>query len=347
MNARDSSVAYFAVKSIGLSKVNGSKPCTLLEAARHNLREIQAETGANSHIDPRRARLNQIMAGPSAAADVKSLAMALMAADGVDVARLRRDYSQAIEVVFSLPPDSAIEPSCYFARALDWLNAMLPLPVLSAVVHQDESSVHMHVLLLPLMNGKYVGSSPIGREALKRLREGFFAKVAGPAGLQRQGAKLRGAAKQWAVAAVMRECERRGLPEKNGQLWAVFAAALESSPLDALKALDIDLQSIRPGCETLLPVLTEKAIGIEGSPIGFDAQARENQSLTCVGFACQTVSRPIKSDRLSIAREAQQRAFDRQGKGRPAPMSRRSVVVGDDGWTRDRDTDVHDLSGWE
>ena len=46
------SIAHFAVKSIGLSRVNGRKPCTLLEAARHNLREIQAEQGATGHIDP-------------------------------------------------------------------------------------------------------------------------------------------------------------------------------------------------------------------------------------------------------------------------------------------------------
>lgn len=40
------SAYHFAVKTIGLSRCNGRKPCALLEAARHNLREIQAERGA-------------------------------------------------------------------------------------------------------------------------------------------------------------------------------------------------------------------------------------------------------------------------------------------------------------
>lgn len=341
------SVSHFAVKSIGLSRVNGRKPCTLLEAARHNLREIQAEQGAAGHIDPRRSRLNLVMAGPPTAAAVQALAFDLMTAAGVVVAKLRRDHSQAIEAVFSLPSGSAIEPGRYFAGALDWLKEALPLPVLSAVVHYDESAVHLHVLLLPLMNGKHVGSSPIERAPLKRLREGFFSQVAGPAGLQRQAAKLRGTVKQWAVTAVMRECERQGFPEKNGRLWSVFAAAIERNPLTALKALGIDLESIRPGCSALPRVPSVKPIGIEDNPVGIDAQAQGGASLPCVGFAGQAAARPTKGDRLSVAREAQQRAVERQRKSRAAPMLGPSVVVGDDGWTRERDHDAQDLQAWE
>ena len=50
----DGSVLYFAVKSIGLSTVGGRKPCDLITAARHNLREIQAELGAVGRIDASR-----------------------------------------------------------------------------------------------------------------------------------------------------------------------------------------------------------------------------------------------------------------------------------------------------
>lgn len=347
MAAVAESLSHFAVKSIGLSRVNGRKPCTLLEAARHNLREIQAEQGATGHIDPRRSRLNQVMAGPSTAADVQALAMALMVDAGVVVAGLRRDYSQAIEVLFSLPSDSAIEPGHYFAAALDWLKAAMPLPVLSAVVHHDEAAVHLHVLLLPLMNGKHVGSSPIERAPLKRLREEFFSKVAGPAGLQRQAAKLRGTVKQWAVVAVMRECERQGLPAKNGRLWSVFAAAIERNPLTALNALGIDLESIRPGCNALPRVPAAKPIGIEDNPIGIEVQVQCGASLSCVGIAGQAAARPTKGERLSVAREAQQCAIERQRKSRVAPTLGRSVSVGEDGWTRERDPDAHDLSALE
>lgn len=188
------SVAHFAVKSIGLSRVNGRKPCTLLEAARHNLREIQAEQGAAGHIDPKRTACNVLLAGPDTAAQVQGLANGLLAA--LDTSRLKRDHCQAIEAVFSLPTVSSIEAVEYFAQCLQWLQVALPLPVLSAVIHHDEAAKHLHALLLPVKGGRHVGGAPIARPELKRLRESFFAKVGGPAGLKRESAKVRGMVKQ-------------------------------------------------------------------------------------------------------------------------------------------------------
>lgn len=340
------SVSHFAVKSIGLSRVNGRKPCTLLEAARHNLREIQAEQGATGHIDPRRSRLNLVMAGPSTAADVQALAMGLMAADGVDVVRLRRDYSQAIEVVCSLAPGSSIEPGRYFAEVLDWLKAALPLPVLSAVVHHDESSVHMHVLLLPLMNGKHVGSSPIERAALKRLREGFFAQVAGPAGLERQAARLYGTVKKWAIEAVMRECQRQEIPEKCGRLWPVFIAAIKRNPLEALKALDISVDSIRPSCDALPDVPIDNPIGIEDNPIGIDAEVLRSQSLSCVGVAIQEEIKEGEDCYRAIIHASQDTAVNdgsTSQERRDSPFLR--VDEGD--VTRVRDEFAQDVGVWD
>ena len=278
-------VAHFAVKSIGLSRVHGRKPCTLLEAARHNLREIQAEQGATGRIDPRRTHSNTVLHGPRAAAEVQTQAVALLAAANINADKLRRDHCQAIEAVFSLPPYAAIpNPAVYFAHCLQWLAADLRLPVLSAVVHRDESAFHLHVLLLPLEEGVHVGSAPIGREALKRLRANFFAKVAGPAGLKRMGAKMQGAFKQWAVAAVLCRCEALGLPEANGPLWPVLVAAIQRDPTAAAQALAIDQKSIAPA--TAQP--QAYPIGIEANPIGIEKEGQKCQSLSCVGFAAKT-----------------------------------------------------------
>ena len=201
-------VAYFAAKTIGMSKVNGRKPCDLLTAARHNLREIQAEMGSVGRIDPGRSATNAILAGPSDAAQVQALAVSLMAAAGLNPAAMRRDHVQALEFVFSLPPSSGVDPAAYFARCLAWLAQALPLPVLSAVSHADEVAPHLHVLLLPLADGIYAGGKPVERPKLLRLRESFFNVVAGPTGLQRESAKLRGEPKRWAVAAVLARCGR-------------------------------------------------------------------------------------------------------------------------------------------
>ena len=158
----DETVLFFAVKSISLSRVNErKKPCTLLQALKHNLREIQAELGAVGRINPMRSVNNILLAGPASAAEVQAQADALLAGAGIDTRKLRRDRCQAIEALFSLPPDAAVvDHEAYFARCLEWVAGALRLPVLSAVLHLDEQAPHLHVLLLPVKDGFFVGRKP-------------------------------------------------------------------------------------------------------------------------------------------------------------------------------------------
>ena len=283
-------VGYFAVKSIGMSKVNERKPCSLLNAARHNLREIQAEHGAVGRIDVARMHHNIVLHGPAVAADVQAHAVALLGAAGIDPDKMRRDHCQAIEAVFSLPRVSPVhDPDAYFARCLVWLAGALPLPMISAVVHRDESELHMHVLLLPLVKGVHVGRKPIhDRMAVSGLSESFFVKVAGPAGLKRSGAKLYGMAKKRAISAVLCRCEAQGLPAANGALWAVLEAAIHRDPLPALLALGMDVNNL-PTMECP-PVLdaAQNPIGIEQNTIVIEQNAiaiEKHRTLSCVVFA--------------------------------------------------------------
>ena len=190
-----------------LSKVNGRKPYDLLTAARHNTRQIQAELGSVGRINPVRSANNIVMYGPASAAEVQSQADALLAGAGIDTRKLRRNHCQAIEAVFSLPPDAAVtDPIAYFACCLEWVAGAMRLPMLNAVLHLHEQAPRLHVLLLPVKGRAYVGSAPTDRIELKQLRDGFFALVTGPAGLQRQSAKVRGKVREWAVAAVLHRC---------------------------------------------------------------------------------------------------------------------------------------------
>jgi hypothetical protein len=365
------SIAHFAVKSIGLSHVNGRKPCTLLEAARHNLREIQAEQGATGRIDPTRTHDNIVLHGPSTAAEVCAQAESLQAAAGIVRSSLRCDHCQAIEAVFSLPQLAAIlDPTEYFAKCLAWLADALALPVLSAVVHCDESAMHLHVLLLPVKDGAHVGSAPIAQAALRRLRERFFVKVAGPAGLKHAGAKLRGMAKQWAIAAVLRRCEVLGLPAPNGPLWPCVVACIERDPTAAMLALGIDANTIRPSDKPPHSEPPPSPIGIESNPIGFQKEGEKHRTLSCVGFAHSPPSnKPLPAvtslgklwdtvgrrsqwtaphqDRLRVARAAQQQAIARHSHNLPKQIPAPAVRIGDDGLTRERDEYSHDLSAWD
>jgi len=377
------SVMHIAIKTIGLSRCGGRKPCSLLNAAKHNLREIQAGRCAAGHIDAKRMTDNVTIEGPATAAEVQVMADKLLA--GACIVGLRRDHVQAIEVVFSLPPGAPVEPLAYFTRCLEWLHSALPLPVLLATAHRDEAAPHLHVLLLPVRDGKHIGGEPYKLASLKPLRESFFREVAGPAGLKRDGAKVRGNVKQWAIEAVLRECDAMGMPAANGPLWPVLVAAIKRDPTEAMQLLGIDMNSIRPKVDASPEPAPTNPYGLSANPYGLLKPSQEKQSPSCVGLCSQTTftqatkaasatpddhaaTQPkaietleelwmkvgcqsnwmthTKAERMRRARDAQQRAIDRHRSKPAAPAPAGAVHVDHDGLIRERDEFSHDTTAW-
>lgn len=144
----------------------------VLTAARHNLREIQAELGADSHIDATRICRNLRLAGPPTAAEVAALAKNTM--QDAEVPKLRKDAVQAVEVMVTLPVGVAVDIAAFFADTLAWVQSFFDVPVLSAIVHLDEAAPHVHVLLLPLRNGRMQGSDLVGGTGRLRAMQGSF-----------------------------------------------------------------------------------------------------------------------------------------------------------------------------
>lgn len=348
-------IAYLGVKSIGLSRLGGRKPCTLPDAARHNLREIQAERGANSHIDAMRMGENVVLAGARTADGVKQQADSLLADAGVG--KLRTDHCQAIELVFSLPDSTEVDAVPYFERCLKWASTALMLPVLSAVVHFDEGARHCHVLMLPLKAGAHIGSKPIVKENLGRLRTSFFDKVAGPAGLARPMAKLFGPMRERVADAVVARCQERGLPEASGALWPLFEAMLRREPLTPCNLLGMTPERFM-----------RNTIGFDDSetePYRHSKTGQKDRTLSCVGFAHQEysqqatkgtqtpaatlaelwervgcnvqVKRAKQAERRDVAAAAVAAAISRQTvRNDRKPQAVPMVVVRDDGRTVDR-----------
>lgn len=163
----------YEVKSIGMSTRNGRKPQTLLVAARHNLREIQAENGADhGKIDSSRTHLNEVLLGPATAKGVVDTADQIFVDAGVDPAKLRRDFNQASEHVFSLR--SGQEEGYFFKVIAERAKLIFgPEKVLSFVIHRDQAQPHAHMLVSPVSNGRYMGSKLHSHEPLKKLKEAF------------------------------------------------------------------------------------------------------------------------------------------------------------------------------
>lgn len=270
---------YFRTHSIGMSKLREGGPVSLLTAARHNLREIQAELGADGHIDATLMYLNETWVGPGTAVKVVELSDQIMNEAGLNAAAMRKNRCQAIEIVFSLPTRTMLDTASYFAECLKWSQMVFALPVLSAVLHRDEGAPHLHVLLLPVLGGKQIGSKPINRTGLHRLRESFFRNVAAPAGLCRSQAKVKGSVKKLAVNAVLQTCERRNYPNLLSEMWPFVKEAIQRDPTEAMLALKIDLNRFRQSEQT-----SNDAIEIASDPKGFQADIPTSNPYPCVGF---------------------------------------------------------------
>lgn len=150
--------------------------------ARHALREDQV-----SNADPDRAGGNARLVGAGTAAEVMERIRAVMPA------KRRKDAVEVIELLVSASPEAMRNrdrqaQDAYFKDALRWIAARFGggRNVHLAVVHRDETTPHMQVLLTPLVDGKLQGNKLIGGPGgLRSMQSEFAAKVGQPHGLVR------------------------------------------------------------------------------------------------------------------------------------------------------------------
>ena len=311
-------------------------------AARHNKREIQAEMGATGSIDPTRSCLNEILVGPSAAADVGKLAKDLMTAAGV--VKLRKDAVMALEFVFSLPPGHALDDRAYFTACATWAGATLggAQNVLSVDSHRDEAAPHCHVLLLPLINGRMDGSNLVGgKQKLMALQKDFYLKVAALYGLSKAPARLSGTAKQAAAMAVLQKLREASDSALQSAAWVVIREAVERDPAPFLMALGIELATLKKPGRTMAQIFTSKGKGWAkepSNPIGFTPPEKE-QTLCSVGF---TPKPPLSaaSPRPTPPASPPPARPPRPAPKAPAPERRCSADGGELETVRVRDSDL-------
>jgi hypothetical protein len=271
-------------------------------AARHNHREILAELGAGSaeRINPARVRFNRVLRGPG---------RALLDAAGVK--SIRKDAVRALEIIFSLPFDSSIDHDRFFNESIQWAGQYFSVPVISAIFHNDEAAPHCHVLLLPLVDGRMVGSDLMGgRAKLLAMQADYHAQVGQRHGLTRQAAQKR------ASAATRKQALDRAfevLQANSGLSEAVLLALLAphaDDPVPLLLALGLAMPAPTPVKSDFVKMMTkpcklEKPIGFRKSkPIGFDGRTvfEDEQTLSCVGFDKFALPFPLSNEPAAVSK---------------------------------------------
>lgn len=263
----------------------------VLKAAKHNLRELAAEIGDAGHIDPHRIMDNIILRGQATAREVANEAQLVMNAAGVETKRkLRRDAVLALELLFTLPEDSTINPRQYFDDATTWAENYFKVPILSSVVHLDESAPHCHVLLLPLVDGRMVGSDLHGHGTkLQAMQMAFNEQVSRKYGVPPLEPKQRISTSQRKQAiSMMRTC----LQANSALTDTVIDALLThvKDPTSLMETLGLTMPPVSSKvakAKSFVDIMTSKCKPEPHNPIGLavSAMGEKCYPYPCVGLA--------------------------------------------------------------
>ena len=244
-----------AVKA--LSKATTDSPSydeVFLRVHRHNLREIPAEIGIGKewNIDPDRIHLNERLAGPGTAQEVLELAQLLCREAGIEWPEgLRSNASLGIEAVFPLPRDTQIDRCAYFSDAMRWVIEYYGVPVLSAVIHNDQTHPHMHVVLLGLRDGGLSADKVMGKKkSIYAMRTAFHEEVGKRYGLRKArkhlGAAVRAQCASDAVGAIKQHPGLLDEPEVCRALHDLIAKADNPESLVTALGLTMPKRSRKP-----------------------------------------------------------------------------------------------------
>jgi hypothetical protein len=268
MNKRHS--ALLRVKTLGKGG-----DARLLAAAKHNLREIPCLAA-----EAARSPLNQILRGPETATAVAELAQQRRTDFGF--VRRRKDDTIAAEMIFSLPPQTRLDISSYFATCLDWvLRRHGPPVVLSAVVHRDEVAPHMHVLMLPVWNGTWMKSAVFGgRKELKALHDQFFSDVGFSFGLRRAPARQTPAQRGSTERAVVGALAADAAPCMQCSTWPVVRDLIAANPVPFAEVLGIEVSVSQ---RTMAQIFTSTGKGSRRERAAQNRGSATHQHLSCVG----------------------------------------------------------------
>lgn len=273
----------YTVKGIGLSERKDQhtgikrKPQTLRMAAKHNLREIQAEYGADyGKLDPTKSHLNEVLAGPKTASEIVNRNLQLFAATGKDPAKIRKDHVQASEHILSLAPGQ--EERGFFSLIVECFKGIYGAEnILSATVHRDQDQPHIHILVSPIEGGKYHGGK-LHNNIQTNQNKAQIAKAVKPIGFAPPTT--------WRVkkhqinekeAAVIAHLEHHQHPILNDPAWSAWSKMIGNDPNPLFDFYKLDSES------------TPKTMSQERltKPIGIAVKAPKTRNLTSVGIGQQ------------------------------------------------------------
>lgn len=178
------------MKCFAIMRVSKLKsPLSVLRLLRHCTREA-VTPNADAELTP----LNTVEHGPKTAREGVARLRELLPA------KVRKNGVLAVDYMITASPEKLAEMSRekqdrYFQAALEWVISKHGVAnVMSAVVHRDEKSPHMHILVVPIdPRGKLNCRHFLGGSQALSAMQSEFASAVQPFGLERgiKGSKAR------------------------------------------------------------------------------------------------------------------------------------------------------------
>ncbi|KFX81376.1 hypothetical protein KR99_23660, partial [Ralstonia solanacearum] len=189
----------------------------------------------------------EVLFGPAVATDASAAVDSILRQANIE--RVRSNAVWVVEVLVSLPVAFRGKSTAFFKDALKWVREFLGGVVFSAVIHRDEAQEHMHVLVVPILEGRLRGRDYIGDIArLQTIQVDFHASVAARYGLARPPPKTRitVAQKSAAAVAVLEKIEADPSSLSDPRVKAYLLSLIEKDPVELARALDIPIGPVRP-----------------------------------------------------------------------------------------------------
>lgn len=146
---------------------------TLALADKHNRRLIAQEIGGYGAIDGRRTPLNIELASLEGNS-YEEVAIAKLQSMGLDLSHYsyrKKNRGYAVELVFSVTAGHHCDFNGMYSDSLGWLRDYYPEShIVHAVIHHDEDTPHMHVILVPIVNGRLDANEVSGYKGVSRKR---------------------------------------------------------------------------------------------------------------------------------------------------------------------------------
>ena len=237
----------------------------LREAFKHNRREIQKELGATSHIDSQKIENNFSLVKVESTADLMHQVKGVINTYQINTGRtIRKNAVIALEVLFSLPAAATgINIRDYFNDCLLWSEAQLsPAKVLTADVHLDEATPHMHVLLLCVTPTHLVASNVKGNHSKFMARkDDFFHTVGQKHGLSRPPNRLHKADRDKLAKLVISAVEAAADPITKSSHFPLIRKQIEQNPTPFAVNLGIQIKATPKALRTMPQIFTSKGKG--------------------------------------------------------------------------------------